>query len=1474
MTTFDMASYLNNRFSAVGTGKVDELNAAREAKITSLQNFRAALSGNAPQLIANQAAQEESWVGQAGLDAESFAGSAVNLAAEGISGVSRLVGTGVSAIPGLEARRLEGQLGSEEYQATATPEHIKSLEERAIKARQAETNITEAFNRNDIVDQTARNKLQAELKAGFTDPWKQYTEGGQRVYDGDLAGAGDIVSGMARLLYTAGKAAVNNPRAALGYAAENTPQLAVGAIPGVGPALMAGSNMSYGNELYSRGIENYRAANNGAMPPDAELKSMAMFAASAVAAEQAGDVFSLGSIKAGSKAITKAGFKESLKNIGSVAGKNYLTEGGTEGYQTFAEGAATGEKVTASDIFTGSAIGAMSGAQMAGAGRAVSELAQTTPEAAERKQQAAVARKSFDEAAQANDTTAYLDPQAKTYDPQKAVGVLYAHTKLPDVTPEVKAANLTKAREIVQALEQDYANKENLLDSASIPSEVQLAKEELVTLKAQLNSTDPQLIDEVSALNQRIAFREQVVALSTDNRALKRLSGEVKSANEQLSTTKKLQEAFTDRLRTTVSTEDVATHINKVSRAMSVDNMPDMEDSRQSAQALVNIAMVSPDSISTDSVMDLVNNSNSALSTEQRDYFRQFSEARQAENKLMSLNKVSQAIFTGTKNDVGIIQYRKTIGQALEANDQRAAEKSLGDLVQFAQSHTQKQALATQLFSKVRISGDKQVRKLKKGGWEVAPSGKPLNSLLVSSNGGFTIHPNSGEFVGNMQAEVEALNAAVAEQQAAFTLKFGKPAANVSTKVPKVDTSPAPVQKEEKSVQVKAAPAAQTTAAPTSVAPVVTPIPVTPSTKKETNGPQTSQAQQTEAQGQEPAGAVAAGPVNVVATAEEIALEAFQAQVSDRVLRLLNPEEKTKLTSATNQLDSLFKDVLKKTTFYVQSGVDAAASAFHAFPVIGITDFMFTNERLRGETEERHLLYTLAHELAHLKDQATGYESEITDAINRGGVVYDELQAMLQNPKDPFVKGMFGYILVKPKIGVNVPREIYAQLAAIYANDPQLLKATLPYGYAFIQDQFASVEQEANNQVGSEPGNVTQEAGTGLEPAGNTGATEPRLPGGTVELLSDTSQGLTALQGEKSAPNTPYQDRNLLVDHFSQSVAGVTAASQRPLVMVKDFISTVSKTLDFSGFLKDYKATDKQEAALKLFVKAAAPTSKWSKTIQGLLIHGYYTKDGKYNEDKKNFYQNPFNWMISKDDKGGYSIEENTNTALVYAAFTTLLELADAPATNNDKTLNGILGRAEDAEVPAIAYQVLGTVGTRANLLRNSSGKTAVAALGLKTDKDAGQNLLPQLEGGMGGLVEAFLLKLGLLEETVVTAEQMNAVLVMTQQIDGKAETRQVKDNANHVFIKVARDPDTGEFTSAVQEILEGLKGSNNVLDKLMSVEAQLKYPSLTPIVSTQTTTKTGQQVPRLLTDTNNQNSSQANYAREDMWKLLNAVSP
>lgn len=2261
MANFDMDSYLKTRFSGVTTEKINEINQIRESKLASLREARDSIAANTANRIAADAANANSVVGILGLDPEGIVGAPVNLAVAGGAGLSALAGYAAQTpylvdslwlnkdipqeVKDARARQLAGQATAEDVALLALPSG--DLKERAPVApgdwmhtlkKDFKTNLQQVtdmetslerakilrdgFDLSGAVHTGSKDKLTSDLRNSANDSINTFRKGVDQLKSGEtIDGLVSAVKGLGGAISEIPGAAVRNPLGATTFLAENAANLAAS---GLGKGAQALSNVGYGMNAFGEGMSDHVAKHGGAMPTNEDIGWKAGLAATAIAAEYAGDKLSgvtdlfSGAKKAlDAKKVFKNALLEGTVNNPLTRTAGAVTEGAmgefmTEGYQTWAENAIKMKETSLNDAFEGGAIGAIIGGGTSTVAHLGKELTGTTDGKIEKTLQT---RKQLAENAVLvanNDASQLLDPEIKTYDPLKGIGVLADHANLPDTAPEVKTANLEKVREVVQGMETAHERNVNLLDVATFPKEVALAKEEIVTKQAELASTDQADTATVDRLKSEIAFREDAVALSEDKKGIKRLELDIKQGGQTLSAAKGVQEQLTDRIRTKVSVAEIDAHVKAATRLNRTDNMPDIEESRKSADTLMNLAMVSPSSISVDVAKELVSNKNSVLTASERDYLRLFSEARIAANGLMTLGSVSEAIYTGNKRDVGIAGYERTLGQAYEAKDRGAADKALTALSIFAKDHAEKAAIAAGLLPGIRHSGDKQVLKIKGGGWEVN-TGKWMSKGDLAANGGFVVHPNSGEFVANMGTEAKALATVATAQKAAYALTFGtKPivapitapttsVAAVSTAAPTTQTAPAAkpttsivtpivtrissaanksirvvntslvqtanktrkavtgkldakvsgenadtttllgllgiplttgsytelpsahellsaqsrvmeihqeVQKDPASLdkykaelgklfsqlrqeagvdntkrleratrhadkygigntnahlilqlaeelnefvaevsdtdpaklalqkkafkvlrfgedtkindpanehhgktngeaftltqgstnaktteakQTEPKPQTQEKPADTTVAPsegvaeatganvgeaaettdkeidliealdgiksgvssvgaakftpnqeqaegiakiqafltapnsegnifvlegkagtgktslvqeavapflkkggrvvvaavshkakgvleqklnkfissnslrgsvdafslasllgmkrdevtgnfVVDPyaesriddvqvlvvdeasmvnaqnkeilesriprgakiiylgdrnqiapieVPGSPNAGKisqvftmdtgENKHSLVTRVRQGEdstilpyadhywnnAEGKNakadpvPQGsrvntnemvmlpgnswvdkviplfqrALKTGNANLVkvmafnnmmgATAgakvlraaetrireamfgkdlleynkgellimtgnfgndktkienstelvaesakpttvmvetpngEKVGLAAFNLTVKDtttgatktipvlassaraefnsittawsehakkkdrtawkkfwaikdqtfapvaysyiltthkaqgstydvavvledniqgapgtpantsrilytaitrasklavivsnkntdqpkaapkpevepeqdaydpeyeaekaasnyayedepawedlaqgpveaaeqsvlkalqemnkgsRTMRLLTDVEYGMLDDVLAKLEGVLgTEVSKINHFFIQDGEGAPKGTFFSgYGAIAIHAGVFTSAASDVYTSaEQRLLATTAHELSHLRDYSLAtiteendgveYESERFKSLQIGGSIYLAVQEAMK--KDAVLAKWFGPIFKDSLDAFRVPRELYAQLYSLYISKPELMNDAngLTQAYQAIERNI-----EFHNQ-GTEDGTQRVPDGSGIP----EGATEPISE--TDEDGSDADPtvrhasglpGLDALTAEpKSAPDKPYQERNLLVDHFSQSVAGLTAATERPLVAVKDFISSLGNALDFSGFLKDYKATEKQEAVLKLF---AAKTKEWAKPVQQLLIHGYYTKDGKYNEDRKSFYQNPFNWMIQKDAKGVYSIEENVNTSLVYAAFTALLELADAPVTNNDKTINAMLGRDDEAAVPDKAYEVLGTVGVRANLIRGSSGKTAAAALGMKVDNDGGQNLLSQLEGGMGGMVEALLLNLGLVERQVITSEQMNEVLAATNEIDGVDGGRQVKEREEHIFIGIARDPNTGEFTDKVKQIIEATKGSNNVLDRLFSVETQLKYPSFTPTVSTQKTTKTGQQVPSLLTDTNNQNSSQANYARQDMWKLLEAIDP
>ena len=125
-------------------------------------------------------------------------------------------------------------------------------------------------------------------------------------------------------------------------------------------------------------------------------------------------------------------------------------------------------------------------------------------------------------------------------------------------------------------------------------------------------------------------------------------------------------------------------------------------------------------------------------------------------------------------------------------------------------------------------------------------------------------------------------------------------------------------------------------------------------------------------------------------------------------------------------------------------------------------------------------------------------------------------------------------------------------------------------------------------------------------------------------------------------------------------------------------------------------------------------------------------------------------------------------------------------------------------------------------------------------------------------------MEVGILERNSVKGDVMNALV-------GKGNTQ---TGASFQFLKLVRDAE-GVLNEQAETIKQANKGTQGVLNRLFSVEAGLKEPSLTPIPFKQKTTKnTKQGVPAKLAKVIKKANAEANYIRQDMWNLLDHLSP
>lgn len=809
MAGFDLDTYFKNRTGGLGADKIQALREASQKKTESLQEY-------AQQKVSDNAANKGSWLSQSDFTTDSIQGKAINLAASLVSGTARVGGQLASLPANLGAvsdelslddgdhqaynRYLTGKATADDMarlnskkamyaandrpedkaraqaQADASPDAptVMQMFNRAQTLREIGQDVTKKFNLEHLVSNERRQGLQKDLEGNFQSNWDQAKQGWESLKKGeDGQGWMDIASGVGKLIYNAGEAAVRNPGAASEYIVENLPQLAVGLVGKAGKVALTSSNVGYGADLYQQGIENYRKANNGQLPSAEERQHMAINAAGAILAEQAGDMLSLGLMKTAGKAgadSLRTGFKESIKNSLKATTEGAVGEAVTEGAQTYMEGEATGKPASAKDIYVGATIGGIAGAGLSGGGRAVAELAGATPEKAAKRAEDQAATETFIEHAKTNNADFYLDEKSKDYNPAKGVAVLFSNSQAADTTPEAKQQNVERAHDIIAGLESKRQDLQNQLDQMT-PEGIQAR---IDGYKARLDTAPPELASRIQGTVDML--QEELTNFdpkSVDQKAVKSLTAQLGSLDRQIGESTKLRDEL--EVFNSPKEADIEAAVETADKAVDVST-PESDDAAKGAVAhVVSLAMNHPDSFSDDHLNRLVSNQSNGLSAQQRTYLRSVSESRIAENAMKTLGIVENEVMKGdpSKNQLGIADYKQRMAAAIKSRDEEKAATALHMLGKFADAHQQKLDTFLPLFNKAGKRGSFNVVPTKQG-WQLADTqdvslaGQQANRKL----GGLTISAKTSKLIGKLQAESAALNASRAQLKAVYDLRF------------------------------------------------------------------------------------------------------------------------------------------------------------------------------------------------------------------------------------------------------------------------------------------------------------------------------------------------------------------------------------------------------------------------------------------------------------------------------------------------------------------------------------------------------------------------------------------------------------------------------------------------------------------------------------------------------------------------------
>lgn len=388
-----------------------------------------------------------------------------------------------------------------------------------------------------------------------------------------------------------------------------------------------------------------------------------------------------------------------------------------------------------------------------------------------------------------------------------------------------------------------------------------------------------------------------------------------------------------------------------------------------------------------------------------------------------------------------------------------------------------------------------------------------------------------------------------------------------------------------------------------------------------------------------------------------------------------------------------------------------------------------------------------------------------------------------------------------------------------------------------LTEKIVNTEEPLGSSVNTKSTETTGETTGEVKSTTELTPSEPTQPAGTLEVMAT-----------KSPEGTPFNLRNLIADYFTQTAGNDSDTSLRPLVAVKDFLSQMTKETALES-LSIPKLNVKQIAVLETFKSTALA---WQSTIQSNLSLKKSTA----------FRYDDMTQFFLKDTENGPALEENVKTGMAYAGFSWIAENASRSRFNTPEEINLILLRDEDHPVSKLEQAVLGDVGTRQNVVFNALGQRAVQALGFKVAKNAPKDLLPKLESALGAHIGKMLMDEGILERVTVPGSVM-------KKLTGKENTN---ENVEFQFLRIATATD-GKLNAGATKIMEATRGTQGILDKVFSVEAGLKEPSLAPIPFTQTRTKnTNQGVPSKLAAVMEHENSVASYVRQDMWQLVNQL--
>lgn len=760
----------------------------------------AAKQGIAAELT-NRKRNENSLVSELFLDPEGAAAGAVNLGASLVSGASNFVGTVAAAPSYMEAvsgmgmsdetyrayeRHKAGKATAEDVKLLNTPMHeglditpLKNIE-YSLEADKNAKGIRKAFDMSHLVHSGNRSGTERELSAAIEDPVAQVKKGWDQLKNYEEGeGWSNIISGLAKGLAKGGVALAQNPGTVSEMVVENAPQVALGGLGKIGVSLLGAHGFGYALDTFSKGVEDYKKANNGQMPTEDERLEMATLALSGAAADYVTDMRLGKGVADSLENAVSGGTKKTLNDVlptvapkvAGSAGSEFLAEG----YQSYVEDAVDMQGAELGNVLKGALYGAAVGGATRGVGSAAELAAAAVPEARERTQandglEVGPSEK-FTAAVSARDPGMLLASNQPTdaADAVRAASHLLLNEK--NATAEDKQAWTKVAESGVATLEETVKTLQTLAD----PAQRAAAEANLNGAKelAKLLPGDPEVEALLAGAQSSLEKFDKAAA---DPEAFKA------QMDQAIKTLDSVRTVFDNTVTGTAPTKisppvDVAQAVAQANQDLTNADEATKAQAQAATQSLV-LSMLSENPISAKDAKALAANVKNGLSQEFRDYFEAFAEAMVEVGRVKDMKTVSQEILYGNTKDIGkgriatkgVMQFQAAIGKFLAAGDKAGAQRELTGLRKFASAQQTKVSAISSAFKKATNDGGQYQVVKTNGAWGVAPLSMSKDALAKA--GGLLIHRNSNNsgFVSEASAGAKAVIAAAKAMKLAVEL--------------------------------------------------------------------------------------------------------------------------------------------------------------------------------------------------------------------------------------------------------------------------------------------------------------------------------------------------------------------------------------------------------------------------------------------------------------------------------------------------------------------------------------------------------------------------------------------------------------------------------------------------------------------------------------------------------------------------------